>query len=434
LRRYDSSTDGDLSELSTNPKQGLRAHFHTMVGGLPRAYWVLWWGMFVNRMGSFVIPFLTLYLTSERHFSVVQAGLVASAYGAGGMLASPLGGYLADHIGRRRTMVAALSMGGVGMMALGFVHRLDHLALACFLVAIPYEGFRPAFQAAVADLVGPKDRVRAFGLNYWVINLGFSIGLTLGGFLASKSFLWLFVGDGFTSLVFAFLVLRFVPETRPALTQQQQAHPERGLLQGFLAPYRDVPYAIFLALSVCILGIFLQHTTTMAVDMSRHGISRAAYGSIIAINGILIVLVQPMSGPWLSRMGRSQVLAAGTLMMGVGFGLNRFAHSAPQYIAGVIAWTLGEICVLPVANAVVADIARPELRGRYQGAYGLTWAIAACSAPVVGTSVLQHFGADALWTGCFVLATLVAIGQLALAPALRRLRHERMNAGTAGGH
>ena len=415
-----------MSDRFASASNGLSTHFQNVVGGLPRAYWVLWCGIFVNRMGSFVIPFLTLYLTQERGFSLVQAGLVAALYGAGGMVASPLGGFLADRIGRRHTMLAALGLGGIGMMALGFIHRIEFLAPACFLVAIPYEGYRPAFHAAVADLVPISDRVRAFGLNYWVINLGFSIGLSLGGFLATRSFVWLFVGDGFTTLVFALLVWRLVPETRPALTEMESAHPDRGMVQGFLAPYRDLPFAAFLALSVCTLMIFLQHTTTMAVDMGRHGISRAAFGSVIAINGILIVLVQPFVGQWLTRMNRSRVLAVGVALIGAGFGLNRIAHSVPQYALGVVVWTLGEICVLPVANAIVADVARPELRGRYQGAYGLSWGIATCIAPVAGTSVLQHFGSGALWTGCFVVALLVAAGQLALAPQLAQLREQRI--------
>ena len=118
-------------------------------------------------------------------------------------------------------------------------------------------------------------------------------------------------------------------------------------------------------------------------------------------------------------------------LIGLGFGVNRLAHNAAQYAAGVVIWTLGEVCVLPVANAVVADISRAELRGRYQGAYGLTWAIAACTAPIVGTSVLQRFGEDVLWTGCLALAVLVALGQLALAPSLTRLRHARMAAASA---
>jgi MFS family permease len=191
--------------------------------GLPRTYWVLWFGMLVNRAGCFVLPFLAVYLTQGRGFAPATAGAIAALYGAGAAVASALGGYLADHVGRRATMAGALLLGGLGMIGLGFARELWLIAPATFLVALLGECYRPAMQAAVADLVPPNDRVRAFGILYWVINLGFSIGLVLGGVLASRSFLWLFVGDGLTSIAFAVIVLRAVPETRPGHT-----HPAAG--------------------------------------------------------------------------------------------------------------------------------------------------------------------------------------------------------------
>lgn len=140
--------------------------------GMPRTFWVLWCGMLVNRAGSFVVPFLAIYLTQARGLSAAQAGIVAALYGAGPAVASPLGGYLADHAGRRTTLIGALTLGGIGMIALGFARDIAVIAPACFLVAMVGEAYRPAMQAAVADLVSPADRGRAFGLIYWVINLG----------------------------------------------------------------------------------------------------------------------------------------------------------------------------------------------------------------------------------------------------------------------
>ena len=197
------------------PPEARRRRVLDAVAGLPRPFWVLWTGMLVNRAGSFVVPFLAIYLTQARGFSAAQAGVVAASYGAGALFASPLGGYLADHAGRRATLIGALALGGLGMIALGFARDLAVILPSCFLVAMVGEAYRPAMQAAVADLVPPADRPRAFGLVYWVINLGFSIGLSVGGALASASFTWLFVGDGLTSLAFAFIVWRAVPETRP---------------------------------------------------------------------------------------------------------------------------------------------------------------------------------------------------------------------------
>jgi len=399
-----------------------------VAAGLPRPFWVLWAGMLVNRAGSFVVPFLAIYLTQARGLSAAQAGVVAALYGAGAAVASPLGGYLADHAGRRRTLIGALTCGGLGMIALGFARDIAVIAPACFVVAMVGESYRPAMQAAVADLVPPAERPRAFGLVYWVINLGYSIGLTLGGALASASFTLLFVGDGLTSMAFAFLVWRAVPETRPAHNDAGPHPRPAGLVRGFMAPYRDRPFALFVLLSLLVLLVFMQHFTPLPLDMAAHGIPRATLGVVLALNGVLIVLVQPFAGPLLSRINRSYAIAAGAALVGLGFGVNALARGAPLFALGVVVWSLGEIAVLPIANAVVADVALPEMRGRYQGAYGLTFGLASFAAPLIGTTVLQHWGAPALWGGCLVLGLLVAAGHLALAPALTRLREERSGA------
>ncbi len=135
--------------------------------------------------------------------------------------------------------------------------------------------------------------------------------------------------------------------------------------------------------------------------------------------------MQPFLAPRLARLNHSRVLAAGAAMVGLGFGMNALAHGAWLFAAAVAVWTVGEIFTLPIANAVVADLAPTHIRGRYQGAYGLTFGLAGFAAPLIGTSVLQHFGDAALWLGCLALGVLVGVGHLLLAPRLTRLREQR---------
>jgi MFS family permease len=405
----------------------MRLKLHTLFGGLPRPFWFLWAGTFVNRCGSFVLPFMAIYLTQVRHLSIAQAGLIVALYGAGGAIAGPLGGFLADHVGRRATMVCALGLGGVGMISIGFVERISTLAPAIFCVAVVAEMYRPAMQAAVADLVPPSDRVRAFGLTYWVINLGFSIGLTLGGLLAGISFKWLFVGDGATTLLFGLLVWLGVPETRPARRPLAAGQRPASQWSGFFAPYRETPFLLFLGLSFLFALIFMQNSTTFPLDMATNGVGTATFGAILALNGVLIVFIQPVLGPFLSRLDRSHTLAFSTVLVGVGFGMNAFARSAPVYALGVIVWTVGELGVLPVASALVADLAPSDLRGRYQGAYGFSFGLAVCVAPALGTFVLQRLGPVALWGGCLALGLVIGAGHLVLARRLRQLREHRMS-------
>ena len=410
----------------------LRQNLRTLTSGLPRPFWALWAGTFVNRCGSFVLPFLTLYLTQARHLSLSQAGLMVALYGAGGSVAGPLGGFLADRVGRRTTMLVALALGGAGMMSIGFVQRLEVLAPAIFCVAAVTEMYRPAMQAAVADMVPPSDRARAFGLVYWVINLGFSVGLTLGGMLARRSFRWLFVGDGATTLLFALVIWLGVPETRPVRPPLAAGERRASQWSEFFAPWRDGPFTLFFALSFLFALVFMQNSSTFPLAMAANGIGTATFGIILALNGVLIVLLQPFLAPILSRRNRSYTIAASTVLVGLGFGLNALAHTAPLYALGVIVWTVGEIGVLPISNALVADVAPPHIRGRYQGAYGLSFGLAVCAAPALGTLVLQRLGAVTLWSGCLVLGLAIAAGHLALAPAITRLRAERIGVAAGG--
>jgi MFS family permease len=404
---------------------GLRA----MAGGLPRPFWFIWGGTLVNRAGSFVMPFMAIYLTEARGLSIAQAGMVVALYGAGGAIAAPLGGYLADQVGRRATMLAALVLGGVGMIVLGFVENVVVLSAVLFSIAVVAEMYRPAVQAAIADMIPPPNRPRAYGLVYWAINLGFAIGLFVGGVLAGFSFRWLFVGDGVTTLLFAGLIWLGVPETVPARAGAARGEAPASGWSLFVAPYRDPTFAAFLGLHFALWLVFMQSSTSLPVDMTAHGVSKATFGIVLGMNGVLIVLIQPLLGPFLARHDRSKTLAAGALLVGLGFGLYAIARVAPLYALGVVVWTVGEIALLPVANTVVADLAPTELRGRYQGAFGLSFGLATFIAPLLGTLILQRFGSVVLWSGCLALGLSIAAGHLLLGPSLRRVRAARMAAG-----
>src|SRR5512144_1067343 len=187
--------------------------------------------MFVNRLASFVATFLALYLVRERGFTPDAAGRIVALFGVGALVAGPLGGTLADGIGRRATMLLSFGLGALSVGAIGFLRDPALLALFTFLAAATSELYRPAMNAVIADVVPFQDRARAWGISYWAINLGWTFGLALGGFIAARSFTALFLADAATTIVFAAVVLRGVPETRPAGTQVHS--PLEGLARVF---------------------------------------------------------------------------------------------------------------------------------------------------------------------------------------------------------
>ncbi len=393
----------------------LRRALNARVGGLPRHFWVLWAGTLINRTATFVEPFLVLYLTESRHVSPATAGAVLSVAGFGSVVSQPLGGFLADHAGRRWTLAGGMAGTAAAELALGYSPSLAVTFVVAAIFGVLVDLYRPAVQAMLSDLVAPAERPRAFGLLFWAINLGFSIAMVGGGLLAQRGFIWLFWADALTCLVFGLLVLRAIPETRP---QREPGHPD----SSFTVALRDRVMLILVGLTLVYATVYMQATSGLPLAMARAGFSAAAYGVTVAVNGIVIVVVQPLVVSWLTRRDHSRVIAAGQLLVGLGFGATLFASSVPGYMATVVVWTLGEIATAALLSSLVADLAPRLLRGRYQGLMGLAWGGGALIGPFAGASVLQGAGAGWLWGGCAVLGALSAAGHLALGPAIRRRR------------
>lgn len=391
----------------------------TAAAPLPRTFWILWTGTLVNRLGSFVVPFLGLYLTEQRHLSTTVAGAIASLYGAGNVAAGMVGGVLADRWGRRATMLASLFGGSATMLAFALARTTAETAAVALLAGFVIELYRPAVGAVVADVVPPEERLRAYGLLYWAVNIGFSVAPFVAGYMARRSFLALFIADAATTLIYGVIVWAYVPETRPATSAA--SHP--GPLAGLGKVFADRVFMTFFALSFLIALVFYQSWVALSIDMRAHGHAESTFGTVIAVNGVLIVALQPFAGRALGRFRRSRVLAAAALLTGLGFGLNAVVAAAPLYALAVAIWTLGEIAGSPTSSSIVADLAPADLRGRYQGVFGMSWGLASFLGPTLGAFTLDHAGGAALWGGCLVLGVAVAAGHLAAGPARRaRLR------------
>lgn len=392
-------------------------------GGLPKPFWVLWAGTLVNRLGMFVEPFLALYLSNARHLSLAEVGGVLAAYGAGSVPSQLIGGALADRIGRRATLTGGMGANAAALLGLGYASGLVPLIMASAAVGLTIDLYRPATAALVADMVPAADRTRAYGLIFWAVNLGFSIAMVLGGTLARSGFTPLFWADAVTCAAFGVLVWRAVPETLPAA-------PDGGGQAGggFATALRDRLFVSLLLLTLIAESVYMQAYTTLPLAMSGSGLPAQAYGLAMAVNGVVIVAVQPVTGAWLGRRDKADMIAAGIGLFGLGFGLMALASTAWQYALCVAIWTLGEILTNATAVALIAGLAPPRLRGRYNGIFGLAFSVGYLIAPLAGTRLLAH-GRPVLWLSCAGACAVAAAWQLALGPAIRR----REAAAGAGG-
>lgn len=370
------------------------------VRAMPPAAWALYAGTFVNRFGTFVVPFLILYLT-RNGYSIPQAGLAASAYGAGSLGASMVGGLIADRLGRRNAIALSMFSSAAAMLFLWRATSLALIVTLAGLAGLAAELYRPASSALIADLVPPERRVTAYGLYRLAINAGWAAGPAVGGFLAHRSFSYLFVGDALTSVVFGLIALALLPHgVRSAREHERRGEATRSVL-------RDRAFLLFLGSSFALAFVYIQSLSTFPLQVKANGLSPAVYGALLSVNGIVIVLIELPVTSVTQRFPARPVIALGSLLVGLGFGLNVVAHAVPLLATAVVLWTLGEIAGAPVASAHVADLSPERLRGRYQAAWGVTFALGAILGPSLGAALFA-WRPNALWGTCAILGALSA--------------------------
>jgi MFS family permease len=375
--------------------------------GLPRPVWVLAAGTFVNRFGAFVLVFLVLYVR-QLGYSTAAAGLAASAYGAGSIVSALFGGWFADRLGRRSTLALSMFSSAAAMLALSQVHPLASIVALSTVAGFTTELYRPASAALLADLVAPEQRVAAFGVWRFAINLGYAAGPIVAGLLAQRSFFLLFLGDAVTSVVFGVVAVAALPRG-----ELVEAHREvRG--EAVRAIAHDRRFLLFLGASVVGSFVYFQAQTTFALQVVADGHSSVVYGALLAVNGVAIVLLELPLIAVTQRLPRVPVLAAGLLLEGIGFGLIPVSGATVWLAFTVVVWTFGEMVFSPVAGAYVADLSPVRLRGRYSGAWGFTWGIGLVLAPSLG-ALIYSTRHTLLWLVCLgcglVAATLVVASE-----------------------
>jgi MFS family permease len=374
--------------------------FSDNIRALPKPAWILFGGTFINRFGSFVIPFLILYLT-RIGYTIAQAGLAVGAYGIGHLIASTAGGHLADRIGRRNTIVLSMFGSAGSMLALSQARSYVAIVILTCITGAVSELYRPASYALVGDLVGEEHRVTAFGIYRLAINLGFAAGPATAGFLADRSFVLLFIGDAATSIIYGFIALFALPHGLRTYVKTERSG------EALRVAIRDKPFLIFLLATLCITIVDFQLGSTFALHVRAAGFPSRVYGLLISTNGMLIVVFELAITQWTRRFQPRSMIALGYLLAGTGFALTGLATTVPFLVLTVVIWTLGEMISSPVATAYAVQIAPEQFRGRYLGLVMMMWSLGLIIGPPAGTFVFERNPA-AVWIACGVLGIISA--------------------------
>lgn len=370
---------------------------------LPREVYVLCAGTFVNRAGSFVVPFLALYLSQALGFDATFATLVIGVYGAGSVLASFLGGALADRFGRRPVMIFALAGSAAALLLFSTLTTKGSILAGIALFAVIGDLYRPAAQAMLTDLVPSAERPKAYALLYVSINLGFAVGAFAGGMIAKLDFRLLFWGDAATSVLFALILAFSLTEPARSDTQHGEGSSNR---EALLHMVRNLPFVALCASSFLLALLFHQAESTLPLYTASLGIGPDRYGQIMAVNGVLITVLQLPAAHWFALHSRSAMLAIGAVIIGVGFGLKSIFTTPILLAVAVATWTLGEILFAAFHAPVIGDLAPERFRARYFGVIAGTFGAAMMFGPPLGGLIIARWGPQTLWLVCLGIGLL----------------------------
>lgn len=374
-------------------------------GGLSKSTWWLALVMLINRSGTMVIPFMTMYLTQHMGTSISQAGFVMSMFGSGAVAGALIGGKLADKFGAYYIQIFTLCGGGIMFIILGQMHSYPAICITTFVLAFINEAFRPANSVAVALYSDVSNRTRSFSLNRLAINLGWAFGGALGGILASHDYSLLFWVDGCSNIGAAILLYLVLAPSRNVASIKKPS--DKSAIKKSV--YKDSNYLFFIFGVFLFALCFFQLFTTLPVFYRvQFHLSLVFIGMLMAINGLIIslfemVIIFKLEG----RRPHLHFISFGVVLIGLSYAfliINNLGISVELIaLISIMTITLGEILSMPFMNSYWISRTQENNRGQYASLYTVGWASAQAIGPFLGALVAQHFGYNTLWIVIFLI-------------------------------
>jgi predicted MFS family arabinose efflux permease len=273
----------------------------------------------------------------------------------------------------------------------------------------------PAYNAIVGDLLPEEKRAQGFGILRVAFNVSAAIGPAIGGLLAARSFMALFVTDAIISSIVAVIVFLTIPETRPQPKPGVEPETVGQSFKGYSKVFRDGAFVLFMLASVLAWTTYMNMNTTLGVYLRDvRGISELGYGALISFNAILVVLFQFWITRKLEKYPAMLMMAAGTLLFTFGFVMYGIFNTYLWFMIAMAIITVGEMVTVPIANAEVINFAPEDMRGRYSAVYGLAWGLPFMIGPYLAGLLMDNYNPNWLWFACGICGTLATISFLIL--------------------
>ncbi len=379
--------------------------------GLSLNSWYLCLVMFINRSGTMVVPFMTIYCHKVLHFTLPQSGYIMGFFGAGSIVGALIGGKITDKHGFYYVQIFALLSGGLLFILLGFQETFITLGIGSFVLSVCNESFRPANSAAIVHYSTDENKTRSNSLNRLAVNLGWIFGGMLGGTLAAINYHLLFWVDGCTNILAALLLLKLIPASNVIKTIKNKINVDGS------PAYKDKVYLIFIGFVILFATCFFQIFTMQPLYYkTQWQFSELFIGLLMGVNGLLIVMFEMVIIHNLEgKKHPLQYICAGVLMTGIGFVLLNFLPAA--YYAAIIVLifiTIGEILAMPFMNSFWIMRTTSGNRGSYAALYTTAWSAAQIMAPIIGGLAISFVSFSLLWwiTGAICLCASIGFMML----------------------
>jgi len=371
--------------------------------GLSKEVWWLSLITLVNRAGTMVIPFLSLYLTQSLGFTLENVGSIMTSFGLGSLVGTWLGGKLTDRIGYYKVMMISLFLTGILFIGVQFLKDFWSICMGVFILMVIADAFRPAVFVALSAYSKPVNKTRSVTLIRLAINLGFSAGPALGGIIISSlDYGGLFWVDGISCILAgSLLVLVLHPKKTKVLDNVHHKSPKSA--------YTDSKYLLFIAAMVLFGFAFVQYFSTVPVYYNAvHELSEFQIGLLLALNGFFIFVFEMPLIKYMETRSWSKIssIILGLFLTAFSFLLLNLGSWAGILVVGMLLMTIGEMIAFPFSNAFAMDRARRGNQGEYLALYSMAFSIAHIFGHNSGMRSVAKFGYEITWYGITVVCFL----------------------------
>jgi predicted MFS family arabinose efflux permease len=355
-----------------------------------------------------VIPFLTIYLTTERNFSLEKIAWIMSFFGLGSVFGAWIGGKLCSKIGFYSLMFWSLILSGIAFVLLQFVESFWGLCAGIFIVMLFADAFRPASYVAINAYSREENKTRSLSLLRLAINLGFSLGPAIGGFIiVNFDFSGLFWLDGLTCILAALVFLTLL--NKKASNSQKEEEKQ----QINKSPYKDKTYLLLILVTFLIGFTFLQYFSTVPLFYKANfKLDEQGIGMLFFLNGFLIFLIEMplvkyLEGP---KFSVYKTITISLILLALSFIIIAFFSLKIVPLIGILLMTFGEMFNFPFINSLALQRAKSGNMGEYMALFTMAFSLAHILGHNLGLNLIHYFGFGTTWfTMAMILFFCIAL-------------------------